>query len=153
MKRASNPLTGRKVFLMILGAFAVIIGANLALVFSALGTFPGLETANSYVASQHFDADRAAQDRLGWTATAGYDGETLTLNLKTPDGVSAVIAGIDATIGRATFDRADRALEFKGIRSPFTVPARLGAGKWELRFVATASDGTRFRHRLPIWVK
>ena len=49
-------LTGRKVFFITAGAFAVIIGVNVTMAVLAVGTFPGLEVKNSYVASQSFDA-------------------------------------------------------------------------------------------------
>ena len=62
----AKPLTGRKVFLMFAAAFSVIIGVNLILAYKAVTTFPGLEVKNSYVASQSFDAERAAQLALGW---------------------------------------------------------------------------------------
>ena len=63
-----KPLTGRKVFFITAGAFGVILAANLTLAFSAVGTFPGLETKNSYVESQNFNIDRDAQLALGWDA-------------------------------------------------------------------------------------
>ena len=44
-------LTGRKVLAITVGFFAVIIAVNLFMAFKAVGTFPGLEVKNSYVAS------------------------------------------------------------------------------------------------------
>ena len=65
-------LTGRHVALIFGGAFTVIIGVNLTLAVKAVGTFPGLETKNSYVASQNFEHDRAAQEALGfWREESG----------------------------------------------------------------------------------
>ncbi len=52
---------------------------NLTLAFQAVNTFPGLVTKNSYVASQSFDADRAAQDGLGWTLETDVADGVLTL--------------------------------------------------------------------------
>ena len=60
----AKPLTGRKVFLMFVAFFGLIIAVNVTMAVQAVKTFPGLEVANSYVASQTFDADRAAQERL-----------------------------------------------------------------------------------------
>ena len=56
-----KPLTGRKVLLIAVAAFGVVIAANLAMLLAATGTFPGLVVKNSYVASQGFDAKTAAQ--------------------------------------------------------------------------------------------
>ena len=63
-------LKGRHVAMIFGGAFTVIIGVNVALAVNAVRTFPGLETKNSYVASQTFDDRRAAQEALGWTVAA-----------------------------------------------------------------------------------
>ena len=63
-------LKGRHVAMMFGVGFGVIIAVNIALAVSAVRTFPGLETKNSYVTSQSFEADRAAQEALGWDASA-----------------------------------------------------------------------------------
>lgn len=70
----TRELTGRHVLAITLGAFGVIIAVNLLMAFKAVSTFPGLETPNSYVASQVFDAERVAQESLGWTVTPTMTG-------------------------------------------------------------------------------
>ena len=55
-------LTGKHVFAITAGAFAVIIGVNVLLAVKAVSTFPGLEVGNSYVASQGFNTRKAAQE-------------------------------------------------------------------------------------------
>ncbi len=78
---AKDPkLSGRAVLFMIIAGFSVIIGANLVLAVSAVRSFPGLETDNSYIASQTFDRDRAAQQALGWDVAASIDGDLLRLS-------------------------------------------------------------------------
>ena len=57
-------LKGHHVLIMFVGGFSIIIAVNMTLAFNAVSTFPGLETKNSYVASQSFDADRAAQEAV-----------------------------------------------------------------------------------------
>mgnify|MGYP001760938923 FL=1 len=68
----TRPLTGKHVLAITLVAFGVIIGVNVLMAVKAVGTFPGLEVANSYVASQDFDRERAAQAALDWTVTPDY---------------------------------------------------------------------------------
>lgn len=70
-----KPLTGRHVLAITLAAFGVIIAVNVLMAVKAVRTFPGLEVANSYVASQSFDRDRAVQTALGWRVEADYDGK------------------------------------------------------------------------------
>ena len=85
----SKELKGWHVATMFVAAFTIIIGVNLALAFNAVATFPGLETKNSYVASQSFDADRTAQDALGWTVTLRLEGDELHLRFRDKNGAVA----------------------------------------------------------------
>lgn len=150
---ASKPLTGRKVLFIAVSAFGVIITANMALVYSAIGSFPGLEVKNTYVTSQSFDQERAAQARLGWQLSTDFDGQAVSLTIVDRHGNPADVATINATIGRATHANADVALQFDRNEMPYRAPVSLAKGKWELRFSAIATDGTPFRQRLPIWVR
>lgn len=146
------PLTGRKVFFGMAGAFAIIISVNLFLAYSAVHTFPGLEVKNSYVASQNFDTDRAAQLALGWTVSADVQDDELHLNINDEEGRPVEVAALDATFGRATSVRDDQtpAFNFTGVN--YTAPVVSGAGNWNLRMVATAQDGTQFRQRVVVLV-
>ena len=47
----SQELTGQKVLAITATGFAIIIGVNITMAYSALSTFPGLVVKNSYVAS------------------------------------------------------------------------------------------------------
>ncbi len=133
-------------------AFSVIIAVNVVMATQAIRTFPGLETKNSYVASQHFDADRISQDNLGWTVVAGVEDERLSLSFT--DDIGAVEPEITkATLGRATHVKDDRMPEFTFNGTSFVadVPG-LGAGNWNLRLEAIAPDGTLFRRRIVLHV-
>ena len=128
-------------------AFGVIIAVNLTLAFNAVRTFPGLEVKNSYVASQSFDADRAAQNALGWDVAANLDGDTLVLSIMSDSGpVRPMIES--ATFGRATSVAQDQVpvFDFDGRDHRATVAA--GPGNWNLRLKARADDGTLFQQRI-----
>lgn len=149
---SARELTGRHVLFITVGAFAVIIGVNLTMAFMAVGTFPGLETRNSYVASQSFDADRAAQDALGWDVSATVSDGALRLTIR--DGAGPVVPrSLEATLGRATHVEEDSAptFEFDGVAH--VAPVDLAPGNWNLRLRALAEDGTEFRRRLVLHVK
>jgi len=147
-----KPLTGRKVFAIFAGAFAIIIGVNLFMAWNAVGTFPGLEVKNSYVANQTFDVERAAQEALGWETSAAIEGTEVQLTILGPGGAPARVEKIEATIGRPTQRTDDQVLTFRqndlGVHLAEVEP--LDFGKWDVRFVATAVNGTRFRQRLQI---
>ena len=147
-----RPMTGRKVALIFCSAFAVIIAANLTLAFNAVATFPGLEVKNSYVASQAFDADRAAQEALGWDVSATVEGDVLSVSvLKGDTPVQPKITS--AVFGRATSVAEDQfpAFRFDGERHVAKVDAS-SSGNWNLRLIAEASDGTVFKQRIVVKV-
>lgn len=128
-------------------AFAVIISVNLTLAFNAVRTFPGLEVKNSYVASQSFDVERAAQLALGWDVSAHLEGDTLVLNIL--ENGAAIAPKIEsATFGRATHVGQDQVPEFTFDGTALRAPIKAGAGNWNLRLRARAEDGTLFQQRV-----
>ena len=145
---AERELTGRTVLTITLVAFGIILSVNLLLAWQAVRTFPGLEVANSYVASQSFDADRAAQQALGWTATPDYTDGILTLTFRDRDGRAARVQTVSAIVGRPTHTRDDVTPEFSYRGGLWSAPVTLAPGVWNIRLTATAPDGTLFRQRI-----
>lgn len=129
------------------GAFGIIIAVNLTLAFKAVATFPGLEVRNSYVASQSFDDDRAAQTALGWDVSARLDGDVLMLAIL-ENGTAIAPEIISATFGRATHVNADQTPEFTFDGSALRANVHAGLGNWNLRLKARAADGTLFQQRI-----
>jgi nitrogen fixation protein FixH len=152
-RKGAKPLTGAKVLMIALSAFGVILAANLALAVNAVRSFPGLEVDNSYVASQNFNEELAAQLALGWDVEARYAAGVLVLAFTDADGRPVDVAGIDATVGRATHVRDDQTPEFSYHRGTFTAPVELAPGNWNIRLEALAPDGTPFRQRVVLRVR
>lgn len=142
------PLTGRKVLIFTVGAFSVIIAVNITMAVFAVGTFPGLEVKNSYVASQKFDDERAAQEALGWDVAAEVHEGMLTIAFTGRSGYPVEVQSLQATVGRATHTREDVAPAFAYDDGTFSAPVELAPGNWNVRLVATAPDGTAFRQRI-----
>lgn len=143
-----KPLTGRKVLAIMVAAFAVIIAANLTMLFAATGSFPGLVVKNSYIASQEFDRKTAAQRALGWTAATEYEAGRLTVTMTGRDGEPVTGLAVVAVIGRPASDRDD-------VRLPLTEPAgaRLGTyaaaldlapGRWRIEILGTGANGAAY---------
>lgn len=142
--KQSRPLTGRKVLAIALGAFGVIIAANLVLAFYAVQTFSGVVVSNSYVSSQSFDARRSAQEALGWELALDYADGALTLGLTDAQGRTLRPELIEATVGRPTTLREDRALALVETPGGYGAAVDLPAGAWRVEIVALAADGTPF---------
>lgn len=128
-------------------AFAVIISVNLTLAFQAVRTFPGLETGNSYVASQSFDQNRAAQLALDWDVFATLSGRTLSLSVL-DNGVPIAPQIEQATFGRATNVRFDETPGFTFDGQALRAQVVGGPGNWNLRLKLRAADGTLFQQRV-----
>lgn len=150
---SGKPLTGRKVFAIVAGAFGVIIAVNLVLAWKAVGTFPGLEVENSYVASQTFNERLAAQQALGWTVDAEVTDGALEVRITGDDGRPVEVGALSATLGRPTHVREDRSPEFVHHQGAFRAPMDVAPGRWMLRLEATAPDGTTFRQRRTLIVE
>lgn len=145
-------MTGGKVLAIMVSFFGVIIAVNLTLAYNAVSTFPGLEVKNAYVASQNFNEELAAQQALGWTVTADIDDNILVLAITNEDGTPAQIATLNAVVGAATHVRDDQTPEFIYLDGAFRAPVTIRQGNWNIRLVATASDGTLFRQRVVLHV-
>ncbi|WP_037227383.1 FixH family protein [Roseobacter sp. GAI101] len=144
-------LTGWHVFGGFATAFGVIIAVNLTLAFQAVRTFPGLEVKNSYVASQSFDADRNAQEALGWAVSADVDHDVLKLVIL-QDGTAIAPRVEDATFGRATSVVADQTPDFTFDGSALVAPVKAGPGNWNLRVKLRADNGVLFQQRIVVHI-
>ncbi len=140
-------IKGIHVLSMFVLGFGIIIAVNLTLAFNAIRTFPGLEVKNSYVASQSFEADRAAQTGLGWDVSAWLDGSELHLEIL-EDGVAIAPQITKAIFGRATSVKDDQTPEFVFNDESYVAPVRSFDGNWNLRVALTAEDGTPFQQRI-----
>lgn len=150
--RKYGQMSGLHVALIFVHAFAVIIVVNLALAFNAVSTFPGLEVRNSYVASQSFDDDRAAQEALGWHVTARVEDGFLIVAILNEQGTAIRADQISATFGRATSIRDDQNPDFQFENGYYVAPVVSSGGNWNLRLEAIAENGTIFRQRIAVLV-
>ncbi|EYD75681.1 FixH family protein [Rubellimicrobium mesophilum DSM 19309] len=148
-----GPITGPKAFAIFSSFFLVIIAVNVVMAYQAVHTFPGLEVENSYVASQTFDAEKQAQEALGWTAHATVADGKLVLRVTGADGRPVQGATMNAVLGRTTEETEDQVLAFAFDGEAWRAPAKVERGHWELRIDAVAVDGTPFRQRLDLNVE
>ncbi len=154
-RQTTRRITGWHVLAMFGVGFGIIIAVNLTLAFNAVRTFPGLEVRNSYVASQSFDADRAAQEALGWDVSARLDRGSLWLSIdKADEPVQPEI--VKAIFGRPTATYSDQEPVFAWTGSEFVAPLQMtrddAGGNWDLWIEVRAADGTLFKQRLPVTV-
>ena len=153
MSDFGKPLTGRKVLLIVLAGFAIVIAANLSLAVSAIATNPGLEVKNGYIASQKFERRRELQDRLAWKADALYEDGFLVVEIIADDGRPAELREFGAVVRRPTHQREDRTPEFKFSGQHYSAPIDLARGRWNVDVKAASVDGQEFEQRLSIRIR
>ena len=146
-------LKGKHVLAITVSAFAVIIGVNLTLAFKAVSTFPGLEVDNSYVASQGFNARKAAQEALGWTLAPSYDAGRIDLAFLDRAGLPVAVQDLEVLVGRTTSTAADARPDFVRAGDVYTALLDLEQGKWMVKVTARSADGTLFEQRSELFVR
>lgn len=140
--------SGRRILGVFVGLFAVIIGVNVVMAVQAVRTFPGLEVKNSYVASQQFDRDRAAQEALGWLAEPRYENGILALKISDRQGLPAPVQDLRVVVSRPTQKRDDIAPQMRYSGGLWVADVDLAPGAWVVHLEADAANGTVFRQRL-----
>ncbi|MDO5643117.1 MAG: FixH family protein [Paracoccus sp. (in: a-proteobacteria)] len=144
----NRPLRGRSMLGVVVALFGVIICVNIFMAVTAVRSFPGLETPNSYVASQNFDRERAAQEALGWRAEPVYADGQLRLRISDAEGRPAPVQTLQVTVSRPTQKRDDVTPEMRYQGDLWVADLPLAPGAWVVHLEARAPDGTLFRQRL-----
>ncbi|MFN3664163.1 FixH family protein [Yoonia sp.] len=142
--------TGRHMLAVMLSSFGIIITVNLGMAYMAISTFPGVEARSTYVASQTFEVNRAAQDALGWDVVATLDDGLLTLAITDQAGQPVQPRVIKAIFGRATHTGEDHTPDFTWTGTTLTAMVPSRDGYWNLRLELEAENGTIFRRRIQL---
>jgi len=150
---AERKLTGRTVLIIAVTAFGVVIAANMAMLYAATGTFPGLVVKNSYVASQGWDARKAEQAALGWQSAIAFRGDTLTASLTDETGARVEGLAVTATIGRPASDVADQTIKLAAGAGAYAAPLTLAPGQWRVEITASDAKGRSYRAGTTLYVK
>lgn len=145
-----KPFTGRHMAAVLVLAFSVIVGINIAMATLASSTFGGVVVENSYVASQNFNRwlDEAEKEKaLGWqVAAARRDDGRIAATLTGVPRYADVVAEARHPLGRMP----DVRLTFVRDASGAYISDRpLAPGRWTLRF-QIESEGTKWRGEQPV---
>lgn len=144
MNVQGKELKGRTVLIIAVSAFAVILAANLSMLFAATGSFPGLVVKNSYVASQGWNDRTVTQAALGWNAEVRHDAGELAVILTDASGAPVEGAVLSARIGRPATDVEDRDLPLRAGASGYRAPLEIGPGQWQVMIRAKGPQGERY---------
>lgn len=148
----TREITGRTVFIITFSAFAVIFAVNFYMAFSAVNTFPGLEVKNSYVASQKFNDQAAAQSALGWTLKAENVDGRFELAITDAEGKPVYPKDLKVRIGRPTIAKDDQEPALYVVGDRYVADTDLYDGKWYAYVEALSRDDVALIQRLEFYV-
>jgi len=160
--RFAGPLTGRKVLLMLLSFFGVMMAVNAAFVFFAIESFSGLQTDRAYLKGLDYNATLeqvAAQRALGWQLALTRSGPAANsqIALQYSDKQGKPLDGLSVTLElrRPTTEIYDRTIAMVPVgpglyRADVSFPEK---GDWILRSTASQADGTRYFEEHRLWLK
>jgi nitrogen fixation protein FixH len=139
---AAKPLTGTKVFLMLVAFFGIVIGVNVTMMKLAIATLPGTDVDSPYAAGLTYDREiSAAQDQAArkWKVSAHIerraDGNAV-LQVEARDAEGQPLTGLrfGGRLERPTDKRADLAVELAeaGTGIYRGNAASVAPGQWDL---------------------
>ena len=151
--KTPKKITGWTVFTIFAGCFGIIILANLALVYAAVGSWPGLEAKNTYVEALGFDDRQKAQAALNWVVETDYEDGDVVLEFTDGTGKPVYLQSLNVIVGLATKDAVDQTVAVSQFRRSYRGTVDLTPGNWQVRIAAVGLDGEPFRQRLSLIVR
>jgi nitrogen fixation protein FixH len=151
---SERPLTGRKVLIMLVAFFGVVIGVNVTMMKLAIGTLPGTDVDSAYTASLGYEKEIAAahdQNARNWQVDAhiqrGTDGGATVL-VEAHDNSGRPMTGLkfQGRLERPTDKRADLLVDLAevGIGVYRGSAAQVAPGQWDLVLEGDAAGQRMF---------
>jgi len=139
---AAKPLTGTKVFLMLVAFFGLVIGVNVTMMKLAIATLPGTDVDSPYAAGLTYDREiSAAHDQAArkWQVSAHIERRAdgaATLQVDARDARGQPMSGLKfgGRLERPTDKRSDLQVELSeaGIGIYRGNAASVPPGQWDL---------------------
>lgn len=162
MRRADRELTGRTVFLLLIGFFALIAGVNAVMIRAATSTFGGVEVDSAYKAGLAFMKEVTAareQDARHWTVDARFGPEIsgereLAISVRDRNGVPVSAVEIEAKLVHPADVRHDHAIAMHQSGSGlFKGMTEAEPAQWDLLIEMTRGSQRLFRSKSRIVLK
>lgn len=150
---APKPLTGRKVLVMLVAFFGIVIGVNATMMKLAISTLPGTEVDNPYTEGLRYERQiMAAHEQAArkWQVDAHIErsaGGGAMVQVQARDAGGRPMTGLkfQGRLERPTDKRADLAVELAevGIGIYRGNAAAVAPGQWDLVLEGDAKGGER----------
>lgn len=141
---APAEFTGRRLALIMIAFFAVIIAVNVTMAMIARSSWTGLVVKNSYVASQEFNekvAEARAMKARGWTSDLSYADNSIRYSLADQAGRALDLRVATITVRSPSTDRHDQTVALAVSGGQAQGPITIGDGGWIVEVTARTADG------------
>jgi nitrogen fixation protein FixH len=154
---SEKPLTGRKVLVILVAFFGVVISVNVIMMRLAIGTLPGTDVDSAYTASLGYEKEIAAahdQNARNWRVDShiqrGTDGGA-TVQVEAHDNGGRPMTGLkfQGRLERPTDKRADLPVDLAevGIGVYRGSAAQVAPGQWDLVLEGDAAGQRMFQSK------
>lgn len=151
-----RPITGRTVLIGMIAFFGVIIAVNLAFVYFALDSWPGLTTQQAYEDGLAYNKkleDAARQNELGWRSSVSLGaampkgGRVISLFMTGKNDAPVTGLSVTAYLSRPLGEGLSLDTRLTEDRpGQYTAMVRLPAlGRWRVEISAQTADKKAFR--------
>ncbi len=134
MSNGTRQFTGKHMLAIMLGFFAVVLAANMTMVYFARHSWTGLVVENSYIASQEFNEKTQkleAMEAVDVHPDVTFEAGTLRVRLHTRAGEPVMARNVKLAIGRPSNEGQDRVVDLTERASgTFEAPQDLALGQW-----------------------
>lgn len=148
---AKGEFTGWHMLFSIVAFFAVIVGVNLFMAFSATSTWTGLVVQNSYVASQEFNTKLATarqQREWGWQGGLEYADGKLVFALLDGDDRPIPAEEVSVELSRPIGVSGDQKVILPAdTNGHYALALDLEQGVWNATIIARFEDQPDYEHR------
>ena len=156
LQSTGRPFTGRHMAVIMVSFFLVVIGVNVSMAVLANRSWTGLVVQNSYVASQHFNAETAKREALlarGYQLGIAYDGKEVAVTAVDKAGQPLAVASAVLQLNHGDLNAGHGALTLICQAGRCVGAANLAPGIWRGDLKLVLEDGEAWQQAVEIFVK
>jgi nitrogen fixation protein FixH len=150
-----RPFTGRHMALILIAFFAVVVGVNVTMAVLARKSWTGLVVPNSYVASQHFNAEtqkRLAMLAQGFRMEIVVRGVSVSITLNDKAGTALPLHKASMTLVRSDRAVSDTSIAMQCQNSLCSSMTELSPGLWRGEAVLAVGGFGEWRQPVEVLV-
>lgn len=151
-----RPFTGRHMALILVTFFAVVVGVNVTMAVLARKSWTGLVVQNSYVASQHFNAEtkkRLAMLEKGFRMEIVVRAGSVSVSLNDKAGLALPLHKASMTLVRSGWAVKDTSIAMQCRDSLCSAMTELASGLWKGEAVLEVVDFGEWRQPVEVLVE